>query len=145
MAVKVSIEAATKVTSQLQDAMAALLPQLNPSLAIPTRPELAAVLADPAVTLLLARDGDGIVGTATVIVFRTPAWAKARIEDVVVDAAARGRGVGESLVTRCLEIARERGARVVELQSRRGREAANRLYVRMGFEARDSNLYRLVL
>lgn len=125
--------------------MAALLPQLNPALAIPSKEELAAVLADSAVTLLVARDGQGIVGTATVIVFRTPAWAKARIEDVVVDEGARGRGVGESLVMRCIDIARERGARVIELQSRRGREAANRLYLRMGFEARDSNLYRLVL
>src|SRR6266545_101293 len=99
----VRIEAASEVTSELQDAMAALLPQLNPALAIPTHEELAAVLADPAVTLLLARDGQSIVGTATVIVFRTPAWAKARVEDVVVDQGARGRGVGESLVTRCLE------------------------------------------
>ena len=136
---------ATEVTSELQAAVAALLPQLNPALAIPTNDELTAVLADPAVNLLLARDGRSIVGTATVVVFRTPAWAKARIEDVVVDEGARGRGVGESLVTRCIELAREHGARVIDLQSRQEREAANRLYLRMGFQARDSNLYRLVL
>ena len=136
---------ATEVTSELQAAVAALLPQLNPALAIPTKDELTAVLADPAVNLLLARDGRSIVGTATVVVFRTPAWAKARIEDVVVDEGARGRGVGESLVTRCIELAREHGARVIDLQSRQEREAANRLYLRMGFQARDSNLYRLVL
>jgi ribosomal protein S18 acetylase RimI-like enzyme len=143
--VGVSIEVATEVTSELQAAVAALLPQLNPALAIPTKDELTAVLADPAVILLLARDGRSIVGTATLVVFRTPAWAKARIEDVVVDEGARGRGVGESLVTRCIELAREHGAKVVDLQSRQEREAANRLYLRMGFQARDSNLYRLVL
>jgi ribosomal protein S18 acetylase RimI-like enzyme len=143
--VGISIEVATEVTSELQAAVAALLPQLNPALAIPTKDELTAVLADPAVILLLARDGRSIVGTATVIVFRTPAGAKARIEDVVVDEGARGRGVGESLVTRCIGLAREHGAKVVDLQSRHEREAANRLYLRMGFQARDSNLYRLVL
>ena len=122
-----------------------LLPQLNPSLPIPSLEHLAAVVADPAVTLLLARDGALIVGIATVVVYRTPIWLKARIEDVVVDQAARGRGVGETLVKECIEVARRRGAGVVELQSARSREAANRLYPRLGFVLRDSNVYRLTL
>jgi ribosomal protein S18 acetylase RimI-like enzyme len=103
------------------------------------------VLDDPASSLLLVTEGDEIIGMATVLVYSTPAWTKARIEDVVVDEAARGRGVGRALVDECIEVARRRGAEIVELQSARRRETANQLYRRMGFELRDSNLYRLKL
>ncbi len=141
----VRIEAAGEVTPELQAALARLLPQLNPSLPIPTLDHLKAMVADPSVTLLVARDGRDVVGTAAVVVYTTPIWLKARIEDVVVDEAVRGRGVGEELVKRCIDIARERGAAIVELQSARMREAANRLYPRLGFELRDSNVYRMKL
>src|SRR5260370_5839481 len=92
--VTVRIEAATEATPELRDGLAVLLPQLNPSLPIPSLDHLAAVVADPAVTLLVARDGPLILGTAAVGVYVTPVWGKARIEDVVVDQAARGRAVG---------------------------------------------------
>jgi len=143
--VSVRIEAVSEATPELQSALAALLPQLNPSLLIPGLDHLKAMVADPAVTLLVARDGSEIVGTAAVVVYVTPIWVKARIEDVVVDQAARGRGVGEALVKGCIEVARNRGAAIVELQSARSREEANRLYPRLGFELRDSNVYRLKL
>ena len=141
----VRIEAATEASPQVHAALARLLPQLNAVLPVPTMERLRAIVADPAVTLLLARDGDEIVGTATVIVYTTPFWVKARIDDVVVDEAARGKGVGEALVNACLDIARTRGAQVAELQSGVQRDAANRLYPRMGFKRRESNLYRLQL
>ncbi len=141
----VRIESATEASAELQGVLAALLPQLNQSVPVPSLDHLKAMVADPAVTLLLARDGSEIVGTAAVVVYVTPIWVKARIEDVVVDQAARGRGVGEALVRECIEVARHRGAAIVELQSARSREAANRLYPRLGFELRDSNVYRLTL
>ncbi len=140
-----TIEAATEASSELEQGLAALMPQLNPALAGPTRKELIAVLADPATTLLVARWDNVIVATATVIVYNTPAWTKARIEDLVVDEGNRGQGVGKALVNACLNVARERGAGVVELQSARRREVANRLYPRMGFERRESNVYRMML
>jgi GNAT superfamily N-acetyltransferase len=102
-------------------------------------------VADPAVTLLLAKDGREVVGTTTVIVYTTPFWIKARLDEVVVDAAARGKGVGAALVSAALDIARAKGAQVAELQSGVQREAANRLYPRMGFKLRDTNVYRIVL
>ena len=145
MIVSVRIEAATEVTAELREALAVLLPQLNPSLPIPSVEHLAAVVADPAVTLLTARDGSQIVGVAAVVVYTTPIWLKARIEDVVVDQAARGRGAGEALVRECVEVARGLGAGIIELQSARSRGAANRLYPRLGFALRDSNVYRLTL
>jgi len=140
------IEAATEATQELLDALSSLLPQLNPHLKPLTLERLAAVIRDPATTLLLVRGDDGrIAGAAAVLVYATPAYVKARIEDVVVDERSRGKGVGEALVRRCIEVARERGAEIVELQSARWREVANRLYPRMGFELRESNLYRLNL
>jgi ribosomal protein S18 acetylase RimI-like enzyme len=139
------VEKATRATVTLKRSLAALLPQLNPKLSIPTTKKLRALLADPATTVLLAREGESIVGTATLIVYTTPAWRKARIEDVVVDERARGRGVGEALIMECLEEARRRGVQVVELQSAPYREVANRLYPRLGFELRTTNVYRLAL
>jgi len=140
------VEQATEATPELLEALQSLLPQLNPELRPLTKQRLERVIADPVTTLLVMRgDDSGIAGVAAVIVFATPASVKARIEDVVVDEGSRGQGVGEALVRRCIEVAREKGAEVVELQSARWREAANRLYPRLGFQLRDSNLYRLNL
>jgi GNAT superfamily N-acetyltransferase len=141
------IEAVREATPEIEAALARLLPQLNATLTVPTMERLKALMADPAVTLLVAREGDEIIGTATVIVYTTPFWIKARLDEVVVDQSARGKGVGEAIVLACLDVARERGAQVAELQSGRGaaRDVANRLYRRMGFQLRDSNLYRFTL
>lgn len=141
----VQVEAATEATPELEAALARLLPQLNPALVVPDAERVRALIDDPAVTVLLARDGADVVGTATVIVYTTPFWIKARIDEVVVDEAARGKGVGEALVNACLDIARKNGAQVAELQSGVRREAANRLYHRMGFKLRESNVYRIAL
>jgi ribosomal protein S18 acetylase RimI-like enzyme len=137
------IEVATEVTRELEEALAALLPQLNPRIHAPTTERLRALIGDDSVTVLIARDERSIIGTATVFLYTTPAWAKALVEDVVVDEHARGRGVGEALVRSCVEVARRGGADMVELQSASHREAANRLYPRLGFERRDTNFYRL--
>jgi GNAT superfamily N-acetyltransferase len=141
----VGIETVTEATSEVQRALGHLLPQLNPDLQVPTMERLRALVADPAVTLLLARDGQDVVGTTTVIVYTTPFWIKARLDEVVVDEAARGKGVGAALVKAALDIARASGAQVAELQSGVQREAANRLYPRMGFKRRETNVYRIVL
>ena len=141
------IEAVRETTPELHAALARLLPQLNPILPVPDMARLERLLADPDVTLLVAKDGDEVVGTTTVIVYTTPFWIKARLDEVVVDASARGKGVGEALVKAALEVGREHGAQVAELQSGRGprRDAAHRLYERLGFRVRDSDVLRIVL
>jgi GNAT superfamily N-acetyltransferase len=141
------IEEVTEATAEVQAALARLLPQLNPTLTVPDMARVRALIEDPAVTLLFAMQGEEVIGTATVIVYTTPFWIKARIDEVVVDQASRGGGVGEAIVRACLDAGRRKGAQVAELQSGRGpqREVANRLYRRMGFELRDSNLYRFTL
>jgi GNAT superfamily N-acetyltransferase len=145
--VTVRIERVDKATDDVHAALARLLPQLNETLTVPDMARLERLVADPDVTLLLARDGDDVVGTTTVIVYTTPFWIKARLDEVVVDAAARGKGVGEALVLAALEVGREKGAQVAELQSGRGhnRDAAHRLYARLGFKIRDSDVMRIVL
>ena len=141
----VRIESVSEATPEVHAALARLLPQLNSQLPVPTMERLRAIIADPAVTLLLALDGDQIVGTTTVIVYTTPFWIKARLDEVVVDEPARGKGVGAALVKASLDLAREKGVEVVELQSGVLREEANRLYPRMGFTLRETNVYRNVL
>jgi GNAT superfamily N-acetyltransferase len=140
-----TIEPVAEATPEVYKALARLLPQLNPQLPVPTMERLQAIIADPAVTLLLARDGEQIVGTTTVIVYTTPFWIKARLDEVVVDESARGKGVGAALVQASLDLAREKGVEVVELQSGIHRKEANRLYPRMGFKLRETNVYRIVL
>src|SRR5262249_10395342 len=102
-------------------------------------------VASPCTVLLVARDrtqGGRIVGSLTLAVFRIPTGVRAWIEDVVVETSARGKGAGEALSRAALDIASARGARTVELTSRASREAANRLYQRIGFKTRETNVYR---
>lgn len=141
------IERVREATPEVLGALSRLLPQLNASLPVPDMARLERLVGDPDVTLLLAIDGEEVVGTTTVIVYTTPFWIKARLDEVVVDAGARGKGVGEALVDEALAVGREKGAQVAELQSGRGpnREAAHRLYERLGFRIRDSDVMRIVL
>jgi GNAT superfamily N-acetyltransferase len=141
----VRVDQVTEATPEIYAALERLLPQLNSQLPIPTMERLRAIVADPAVSLLVAREGEQIIGTTTVIVYTTPFWIKARLDEVVVDEAARGKGVGAELVKASLDLARKKGVEVVELQSGLQREAAQRLYVKMGFKLRETNVYRIVL
>ena len=141
----ITVEAVDTVDDDLCAAAQALVPQLSRSSPPPGRDVLERIVADPATTLFVARDGRRIVGMLTLAVFEIPTGVRAWIEDVVVDDAHRGSGAGAGLVQAALERAGELGARTVDLTSRPDREAANRLYVRMGFELRDTNVYRRTL
>lgn len=144
----VQIIEATDVTPELVAAFERLIPQLSSSNLGPTETELAAICESEASVLLLAVDrdaGDEILGSLTLAWFRIPTGVRAWIEDVVVDESARGRGVGDLLNRAALDRARELGAKTVDLTSRPSREAANRLYQRIGFVARDTNVYRFNL
>jgi ribosomal protein S18 acetylase RimI-like enzyme len=142
----VRVEEARAVSTELVDALARLIPQVSESAPAPNEDELATIVSSPATRLLLAREEDDtIVGTLTLVAFRIPTGVGAWIEDVVVDERARGRGVGEALMVAAIRLAEESGARHVNLTSRPEREAANRLYRRLGFEERETNVYRFRL
>ena len=141
-----AIEEATSVDDELVEAFERLVPQLSRSNPPPSRGELEEIVGSPATVLLIARDDAGrIVGTLTLALFRIPTAMRAWIEDVVVDEAASRQGIGEALNRRALDVAAERGAKTVDLTSRPSREAANRLYQRIGFQQRDTNVYRFSL
>ena len=138
------IQEATEVTPELVDAFVRLTPQLSRISPVPGADELAEIVGSAATVLLVARDGEpaGIVGTLTLALFRIPTGVRAWVEDVVVDGSVRGRGVASALTREALRRAEAAGARTVDLTSRPSREAANRLYRRLGFELRDTNVYR---
>jgi ribosomal protein S18 acetylase RimI-like enzyme len=138
--VTTSIETVEEPSTELVEALARLLPQLS-SAAPPDATALADVLAGGSVMFVARVDGR-IVGSLTLVLYRIPTGLKAWIEDVVVDEAARSHGVGEALSVAALEEARRQGAKAVSLTSRPSRDAANRLYQRIGFSARDTNVYR---
>ena len=140
-----NVEEVREPSEDVRSALARLLPQLNPALGGPSRELLARVVADPAVTLLVARDGGEIVGTATVAVVTTPTWVNAHVNDVVVDGAARGAGVGRALMEAAVGVARNRGAQVVRLTSAERRSDAHALYESLGFRHTGSRAYRLDL
>ncbi len=119
-----------------------LIPQLSSSSAPISAQELEEVIESDTTVLFSARSGQEIVGLLTLAIFRIPTGVRAWIEDVVVDNQARGIGVGDALNRAALAEAKRRGAKTVDLTSRPSREAANRLYQRLGFKQRNTNVYR---
>ena len=119
-----------------------LIPQLSSSSAPVSAQELEEIIESDTTVLFAARSGQEIVGLLTLAMFRIPTGVRAWIEDVVVDNQARGKGVGDALNRAALAEAERRGAKTVDLTSRPSREAANRLYQRLGFKQRDTNVYR---
>ncbi|MGE0868893.1 MAG: GNAT family N-acetyltransferase [Kofleriaceae bacterium] len=139
------VERVAVVDDELVAAITRLIPQLS-SARPPTHAELAALVASAGTSLLIARTPSGaIVGALILTLYRILTGLQARIDDVVVDEAARGAGIGEALSREAIRIAREAGARSVNLTSRPERVVANRLYQRLGFERLATNAYRFRL
>jgi ribosomal protein S18 acetylase RimI-like enzyme len=138
----ISIEVAAVASDELLVAMNHLIPQLSTSFAGLSMEQLEALLSHESVTLFVARFDSAIAGLLTLTMFPLATGLRAGIEDVVVDASARGRGVGDELVNAGIARAREHGARTVDLTSRSDRAAAHRLYERTGFVQRKTNVYR---
>jgi ribosomal protein S18 acetylase RimI-like enzyme len=141
----VMVEKVHTVTSEVVLAFESLIPQLSRSNPAPTEAELNEMVSSPASDVFIARVDGNIVGSLTLVTFRIPTGIRAWIEDVVVDESARGHGVGEALNQAAIAEAQHRGAVTVDLTSRPSREAANRLYQRIGFVQRDTNVYRYSL
>jgi ribosomal protein S18 acetylase RimI-like enzyme len=142
------VEQVRTITAEISNALQRLVAQLSDRIAPPSAQYLSTLLASPYNALVVARESEGagsILGAGCLGVYRVPTGVKAVIEDVVVDREARNRGVGEALVCSLVDVAREKGAQVVYLTSNPSREAANRLYVRLGFNLRQTNAYYLDL
>ena len=142
VASSVPVEIATQASGELLAACHRLIPQLSSSAKPITNTELAEIVSSESTLMFVARVDNQIVGLLTLAIFRIPTAVRAWIEDVVVDSSARGLGVGEALNMAAIAEATRRGAKTVDLTSRPSREAANKLYKRLGFVERDTNVYR---
>ena len=142
MASAVPVEIATQASEELLAACHRLIPQLSSSAKPMTKNELTEIVNSKSTLMFVARVDNQIVGLLTLAIFRIPTAVRAWIEDVVVDSLARGHGVGEALNMAAIAEAKRRGAKTVDLTSRPSREAANKLYKRLGFVERDTNVYR---
>jgi len=137
----VTLEKANEATGELLEAIHRLLPQLTEARTPPTLEQLAETVSGQ--TLLVARDEDdgAIVGTATLVTYRVSSGLKGRLEDVIVDSSARGQGVGEALAREAMRRANDAQVLMLELTSMPYRESANRLYKRLGFVRKPTNVY----
>ncbi len=133
------------ISPEFIEALHRMIPQLSPGTPLPTREQLEAVMGCSSNTLLSARVNGMTTGTLTLTMLIAPTGITGWIGDVVVDSLIRGRGIGERLVREAITIAESKGAKYVDLSSRPAREAANRLYQRIGFEKRETNYYRYLL
>jgi ribosomal protein S18 acetylase RimI-like enzyme len=141
----VTVEVLTHVTDEVADAFGRLLPQLSRSAQPLDESALSRLVSCETNTVLIAHGPEKIVGTLTLVMFPVPSGLRARIEDVVVDESARGLGVGGALTEEALRLAKAASDRTVDLTSRPDRGAANRLYQRLGFQLRDSQVYRFAV
>jgi ribosomal protein S18 acetylase RimI-like enzyme len=132
-----------EVTDEEIRAINRLLPQLSKSAPPLDAAALQRIASWNGNSFLVAREAGEIVGMLTLVMFPIPTGLRVRIEDVVVDESARGLGVGAALSREAIRLARAAGARTIDLTSRPSREAANRLYERLGFQLRDTRVYRL--
>ena len=144
----VSVEKVQASDQDFKAALAYLLPQLSSSAAVPTDQQLGAILNSNNISVFAAKlkvteaGGTKIVGMITVGYLNLITGKIALIEDVVVDDSARNRGVGKALVAAAISESLEYNVKHVELTSRPQRAAANRLYEKMGFTQRETNVWR---
>jgi len=140
--VTVTVEKAQFATTELVVGLNRLLPQLSSSAEPLTTDDVEEMIHSESSTLFVALDEGTVVGTLTLVVFSIPTGRRAWIEDVVVDEGSRGTGVGQQLTMAAVDEARLRDVRSIDLTSRPSREAANAMYVKLGFERRETNVYR---
>ncbi|MEV5681548.1 MULTISPECIES: GNAT family N-acetyltransferase [Streptomyces] len=138
----VRVEIIREAREELVEAFSRLLPQLSSTAKPLDYDAISRMVTCDANSVLVARTPEAIIGSLTLVLLPVPSGLRARIEDVVVDVGARGKGVAALLTEEALRIAREAGARTVDLTSRPDRAAANRLYERLGFAVRESTVYR---
>lgn len=141
----VDVEVLSEVTDEVVEAFERLLPQLSTTAKRLDAVALSAIVESAASTVLLARADKQILGTLTLVTFVIPSGVRAWIEDVVVDEASRGKQIASTLIDAAVKIAKQAGARTVDLTSRPSRESAGRLYERLGFEQRETRMYRYKL
>ena len=142
---EIVVEPCKLLTPEIFAAVSSLIKALSTTARVPTWNEIDEVVTSPTTTLFLARDGSEIVGMLTLILVRIPTGLRGHIEDVVVAETHRKKGIGKALTQHAIAVTKTKGTRTLDLTSRASREAANRLYQRLGFKLRDTLVYRYTL
>lgn len=103
------------------------------------------VLASTNAILMTVQDEGKIIGMATLYVMPTTEKRVGHVDDVVVSSEYRGQGLGEKLMRALIDAARERGVSSLHLTSRPARVAAQKLYEKVGFKKRETDVFKLSL
>jgi ribosomal protein S18 acetylase RimI-like enzyme len=135
------IEEVQEANEELREAIERLLPQLNEARTPPTLEQLSQTVREQTVFVAREEESGQIIGTLTLVLYRVASGLKGRIEDVIVDEAVRGQGVGEALAREGMARASDARVLMLELTSMPYRETANRLYKRLGFVRKPTNVY----
>lgn len=133
----------TEITDSTIKAFDKLISELLTTCQSPTSDYLEEIINSTNTIIFIAKDGAAIVGTLSLVVYKIPSGIKASIEDVVVDRAIRGKGIGEALVKYAIGYSMQLGVMKIDLTSNPNRIAANKLYQKLNFEKRETNVYRL--
>ncbi|MBI2613632.1 MAG: GNAT family N-acetyltransferase [Candidatus Levybacteria bacterium] len=142
---EITIEQIKTFSSDLTPALNSLLKQLNEEAEALDDKDVMGIIESSPNRLFVARSGREIIGMLTLIVFRSAFAKKGLLEDIVVDSKYRGKGVGTKIILAAIDEARREGVTHLDFTSSPQREDANRLYQHMGFEKRDTNVYRIKL
>ncbi|MBQ4055912.1 MAG: GNAT family N-acetyltransferase [Bacteroidaceae bacterium] len=121
------------------------LNQLTPDPMTFTESMFKELLASTNSYLFFLMQEEKIAGMLTVGIYHSPTGGKAWIEDVVVDEAFRGQGLSKLLVNHAIEFVKSQHIPLLMLTSNPSRIAANKLYQAMGFERKETNIYRMIL
>lgn len=139
----ITISEVRQYSRELKNALKKLIPQLNRSLDFPADDHILKLLSDNNSTLFVAKDNNSkIVGMLTLVTYQIPSGLRTWIEDVVVDSAFRGKGIGKLLMSSALKYCKEKNWNNVNLTSSPNRVSANNMYKKLGFELRETNCYR---
>ena len=139
----INISELTEASSSVLQSINELLPQLSSSAQVISMDRLSELVESDNTIIFLGTDDNGqILGMLSLIVMKIPTGNKAWIEDVVVDQSARGKGMGKALMDHALERAKKLAVKSVDLTSRPSRETANMLYQSLGYQIRETNVYR---
>ena len=133
------------ISNEILSAINKLLPQVSTSTQSLSEKALIEIINSDSSNLLMAIENGQYYGSLTLVTFKIPTGNRAWIEDVVVDEKARGQGIGKLLTEHAIELAKRFGAKTVDLTSRPSRQAANALYKKVGFEQRETNVYRCLI
>ena len=140
------IKEVSRISDRVFQSVVRLVPQLNPESELPSRIRLKEILRSEATHLFIAElENNEIAGILTLVIYEIPTGKRVWIEDVVVEEAHRGEGIGKALMMHAIDFAGSAGAKSIDLTSRPFRKAANKLYSKMGFDRRETNVYRYTI